>query len=485
MGFLNGITETAKFFMGASDKGKGEKALCIVGGIGTIVGAVALGWNIWRDWKEEKKEKKKENNKRETNQLKEEEKRKTNQMAEEEKRKTNQLAEEEKRETARQRAEIRQREKAEKQTKTDLGLEEWLQGYKQTHRKSAADKPKMRNLIFPWMTEGYDIGLLAPTDCGKSTFVLQVAMALAKGTCDYPISPQSDAIKPIRTLVFSLEQSEVEINTYYGNVLDRERLLTIRGGEWFGGNPTAQILEEIQQEMMAAGSGEGIVVIIDNFTKLVSDSNHDQVEQFCKSLDRMRHASIEVGNPLTVLKVFHVNKDCRIDRRFTENSFRGDLKFLYETQNALYLTYCKEGDDKRVLGFIKWKNGNKRQLWILQFANTSPNQYRYVRLGQKKDLGTPPDEEEAKKKKVGRPGIPLEKACFFYMQNKIGKRPSEEIEKEAGVKWNSIYTRLKREGLLETLNAEAAEGETECPEKTGWKLGQINPTGQIQVATNV
>lgn len=344
----------------------------------------------------------------------------------------------------------------------------------------------MRNLIFPWMTEGYEIGLLAPTDCGKTTFVLQVAMALTKGKCDCPISPQSGTIKPIRTLVFSLEQTEMDINTYYGDVLNRQHSLTIRSGEWFGENPTAQIVEDIQREMMAARSGEGIVVIIDNFTKLVSDSNHAQVEQFCKNLNRMRHASIEAGNPLTVLKVFHTNKDCRVGKRFTEDSFRGDSKFLYETQNVLYLTYCKEGDDKRVLGFIKWKNGNKRQLWILQFANTSPNQYRYVRPGKEKDLGTPPDEEGAQKKKVGRPGISLEKACLFYMQNKIGKRPSEEIEKEAGVKWDSIYTRLKREGLLETLNAEAAEGgETECPEKPGWALGQINPTGQMQVATNI
>ena len=132
-------------------------------------------------------------------------------------------------------------EKAERQTKTAPGLEEWVQEYKQAHRRNTFDKLEMRNLIFPWMTEGYDIGLLAPTDCGKTTLVLQVAMALSKGTCDNPISPQYGSIKPIRALVFSLEQSEMEINTYYGNVLSRERLLTIRGGEWLGENPTAQI----------------------------------------------------------------------------------------------------------------------------------------------------------------------------------------------------------------------------------------------------
>ena len=480
MGLLNGITEAAKFFMGASDKGKGKKALCIVGGIGTVVGAVVLGWKIWRDCKEEKKE----NDKRETNQLKEKEKRKTTHLAEEEKRETIRVAEEEKRETARQRAEIRQREKAEKQTKTDPGLEDWLQGYKQTHQKSVGEAPKMRNLIFPWMTEGYDIGLLAPTDCGKTTFVLQVAMALTKGACDYPISPQEDTIKPIRTLVFSLEQSNVDINTYYGDVLVRQRLLTIRGGEWFGGNPTAQILEEIQQEMMAVPGGEGIVVIIDNFTKLVDISSYAQVEQFCKILDRMRHASIEAGNPLTVLKVFHTNKDCRTDRRFTEKSFRGDSKFLYATQNVLYLTYCKGGDDKRILGFIKWKNGNKRQLWILQHANTSPNQYRYVGPGKEKDLGTPPNEEEFQRNKVGRPeGISLEEACSFYRQKKEGKRSTSEIEEEAGVKWDSIYKRLRREGLLEVQKAKVAGKETGCPEKTDCKPGQINTIGQIWLST--
>lgn len=398
MSIPNGIPGAAKVILEADEKGQGKKALCILGGLGLLGLGAAVGWSFFDDWREGKRQDKKDNGERETNQLKEEGKRKTNQMAEEGKRETNRQKAELQKEVADHRAEIRQREKAAKQTKTDPGLEDWLQEYKQTHPSGVGEAPKMRNLIFPWMTEGYDIGLLAPTDCGKTTFVLQVAMALAKGTCDYPISPQEYTIKPIRTLVFSLEQSDVEINTYYGDVLARQRLLTIRGNEWFGGNPTAQILEEIQREMMARTGEEGIVVIIDNFTKLVSNSDHAQVEQFCKSLDRMRHVSIEAGNSLTVLKVFHTNKDCRVDRRFTEGSFRGDSKFLYEAQNVLYLTYCKEGDDKRVLGFIKWKNGNKRQLWILQYANTSPYQYRYVRPGKEKDLGTPQGEEEGKKK---------------------------------------------------------------------------------------
>mgnify|MGYP001775632975 CR=1 FL=1 len=457
-----------------------------MGGLALLGLGTAIGWDLWKDWRAGKKEDKKEKKEQETNQLKEEGKRQTNQMAEEQKRETNRQKAELQKEIADHRAEIRQREKAEKQTKTDPGLEDWLQEYKQTHPSGVGEAPKMRNLIFPWMTEGYDIGLIAPTDCGKTTFVLQVAMALTKGTCDYPISPQEDTIKPIRTLVFSLEQNDVEINTYYGDVLAKQRLLTIRGEEWFEGNPTAQILEEIQREMMAASAGEGMVVIIDNFTKLVSDSDHKQVEQFCKSLDRMRHASTQTGNPLTVLKVFHTNKDCRTDRRFTEKSIRGDSKYLYETRNVLYLTYYKGDNDKRILGFIKWKYGNKRQLWILQLVNTTPYQSRYVGPGKAKDLGTPPDEEdEPQKRKVGRPeGISLEKACLFYMQNKIGKRQTKEIEKEAGVKWDSIYKRIQREGLLETLNEEAAEGGTECSGKTGWGLGQINLGGQVQATAN-
>lgn len=462
---INETVTLATFFTNEMDKGKGKRAFAIVGVLLAVGGGAFVGWKCWRDKKREKNSRKKE-----------EEKRKTIQVTEEEKRKTIQMAEKEKRETARVKAEIRRQEKAERQTKTAPGLEEWVQEYKQAHRRNTFDKLEMRNLIFPWMTEGYDIGLLAPTDCGKTTLVLQVAMALSKGTCDNPISPQYGSIKPIRALVFSLEQSEMEINTYYGNVLSRERLLTIRGGEWLGENPTAQILEEIQREMMAAGRGEGIVVIIDNFTKLVDISSCAQVEQFCKSLDRMRHASIEAGNPLTVLKVFHTNKECRVDRRFTEDNFRGNSKFLYETQNVLYLTYCKRGDDKRVLGFIKWKNGNKRQLWVLQYANTSPYQYHYVGLGKEKDLGRPSDEEAPQRNKVGRSAkISLEKARFYYMQNKMGKLSTEEIEKEAGVKWDSIYRRLKREGLLETLNEEAAEGEAESLGKPAGNSDKSTP----------
>ena len=61
------------------------------------------------------------------------------------------------------------------------------------------------------------------------------------------------------------------------------------------------------------------------------------------------------------------------------------------------------------------------------------------------------------------------------MQNKMGKLSTEEIEKEAGVKWDSIYRRLKREGLLETLNEEAAEGEAESLGKPAGNSDKSTP----------
>lgn len=377
--------------------------------------------------------------------MKEEYKRNMFAANENKKQETNQKKAELQMKVADHRAEIHRQEKAEKQTKEDPKLEVWLEKYRQTMRQSSHRNCKERDLIFPWLREGYDTGLLAPTDCGKTTFMMQVAIALSKGKCSYPIAPQCEIIKPIPTLVFSLEQSKREIDTNYGEICNALPLLTIYAGTE---NTPTKILERIQQEMMA-DRGCGLVVIIDNFTKLQEFSGLKEMEWFCLILDKLRHASLEAGKPLTPIKVFHAKKGCKVNRRFDESYFRGDGKYLFDAHNVLYLTYCNQGNDKRILGFIKRKNGDKRQLWMLQYANTHPYQYNYVGPAKEKDMGMPSDKEEPKKKTRGREEkISIEKCVYYYNQHKIEKCSISEIEKEAGVPWNTIYTRLKRDGYL-------------------------------------
>ena len=290
-------------------------------------------------------------------------------------------------------------EKAAKQTKTDPGAEDWLQDFKQAHPQRTA--PELRNLVYDWLIEGNDTGLLAPTNCGKTTFVLQVAMDLAAGQCVYPLARQCEKVEPVRVVVFALEQNDLDIKTSYGDMLAYLRpWLSIHTGT--EGLTPGRMMEIIKAELMAEGSG-GVVVIIDNFTTLLENSNQKEVEQFCFGLNTLRLAIAETDRPLSVIKVFHAKKDVKLDRRFDQTYFRGDGKYLYGAQNVLYLNYCTRGNDMRVLGFIKRKNGDQQELNLLRCIPGRPNCYLLAGNATVKDLGTPPDEEEGKKKKVGRP----------------------------------------------------------------------------------
>ena len=268
------------------------------------------------------------------------------------------------------------------------GLEEWLQDFKQAHRRSTTDQAAVRTLIYDWLIEGNDTGLLAPTDCGKTTYMMQVAMDLAAGHPAYPLTRSFEDRKPIRVVVFALEQSDLDIKTYYGDRLEKlQPMITIHAG--VERNTPGRMLEIIKAELMAGGTG-GVVVIIDNFTTLLENSNQKDVEQFCLNLDIIRQASTETDRPLTVVKVFHTKKNVRPDRRFDQTYFRGDGKYLYGAQNVLYLTYYNRGNGCRVQGYIKRKNGDKMELNLLRFTdNRRPGRLLYERTAGEEDLGMP------------------------------------------------------------------------------------------------
>ena len=159
-----------------------------------------------------------------------------------------------------------------------------------------------------------------------------------------------------------------------------KKKILVAGGTGYIGSHTVVELQNAGYE----------VVIIDNFTTLLENSNQKDVEQFCLNLDIIRQASTETDRPLTVVKVFHTKKNVRPDRRFDQTYFRGDGKYLYGAQNVLYLTYYNRGNGCRVQGYIKRKNGDKMELNLLRFTdNRRPGRLLYERTAGEEDLGMP------------------------------------------------------------------------------------------------
>ena len=131
----------------------------------------------------------------------------------------------------------------------------------------------------------------------------------------------------------------------------------------------------------------------------------------------------------------------------TPASVRGDKKNVCFTNNFLYLTYCKLGSDKRVLGFMKLKHGNKEAVSILEFAGTKIDQFRYVGKGNVKDIGLPQTKEESGDVKRG-PGrkskYSLEEVMGFYNKVQAKECTYKDIERDYGISRSAIRKRVCR-----------------------------------------
>ena len=343
-------------------------------------------------------------------------------------------------------AELRKERDAAKanQPLVDLHLNSIPESYHEAVKNGTVHASRERTLGFSWLREGYDTGLVGPTDCGKSVFVMQVAMALARGRCDVNLSSEWHDIPPMPVVMFSLEQSNHEIREYYGSVIDNLSTLKLYAGSRI---TPAHIITVIKEEMEKAG-GSGVVAIIDNYTKLEERAGVKAMRQFCADLDCLRQQGLEKGSPLTPLKVYHARSDWKLSSPLPQASVRGDKKNVCFTNNFLYLTYCKQGSDKRVLGFMKLKHGNKEAVSILEFAGTKIDQFRYVGKGGKKDLGEPAEPSEESGDNKGGPGrkskYSLEEVMDFYNKVQAKECTYKDIERDYGISRSAIRKRVYR-----------------------------------------
>ena len=343
-------------------------------------------------------------------------------------------------------AELRKERDAAKanQPLVDLHLNSIPESYHEAVKNGTVHASRERTLGFSWLREGYDTGLAGPTDCGKSVFIMQVATALARGRCDVNLSSEWHDIPPMPVVMFSLEQSNHEIREYYGSVIDNLSTLKLYAGSRI---TPAHIITVIKEELEKAG-GSGVVAIIDNYTKLEERAGVKAMRQFCADLDCLRQQGLEKGSPLTPLKVYHARSDWKLSSPLTPASVRGDKKNVCFTNNFLYLTYCKQGSDKHVLGFMKLKHGNKEAVSILEFAGTKIDQFRYVGKGGKKDLGEPAEPAEESGDNKGGPGrkskYGLEEVMVFYNMVQSKKCTYEDVKRDYGISRSAIRKRVYR-----------------------------------------
>lgn len=305
---------------------------------------------------------------------------------------------------------------------------------------------------------GEDCGLLGRTQVGKTTFLIQYSIAVARGyqedvaklTTDWNLS------QPMKVLYFAFEQNPNYFKTKYGNYVKNVPNLHIE----FNTDPGD--FDTIRNKIITIQSQTGesrLLVIFDNITKMKVSGKSD-TNKFFRWLDSYRKICYKDGKPITYIKTFHTQGEYKDHMPFDATNNYGTKTDVYFTQDLVAFGMCKGGDGRmRYLKEIKNKlepNGEKRILSVYRFADTGAPMFDYVGeeeecdvLPSKADLMRGKD-SETKSHVPGKRGRPEryseDELKEIYEEYKVGFSWKEVMENH-----KMEFNKNKKKGLQDAL----------------------------------
>ena len=262
---------------------------------------------------------------------------------------------------------------------------------------------------------GEDCGLVGRTNIGKTTFLMHLAIAIARGYQENGsiISPEWTSTQPMKVLYFAFEQKKAYFKTKYGRFINHIPNLSVEV------MTSAGDFRSIQKKIMMMQSEIGeyrLLVIFDNLTKMKSRKSDDK-RDFFQWLEDYRIKCDNEGKPITYLKVFHTNGYYKDNMPIDPTTIYGDKTDTFFTQDLVAFGMCKGGNGKlRYIKELKNKlepDGEKQSLSVYRFADTDVPMYDYVGefeecevLPSKSDLvrGTSETSDNGTKEVVRTPG---------------------------------------------------------------------------------
>jgi hypothetical protein len=262
--------------------------------------------------------------------------------------------------------------------------------------ESEANLEKSMRLVYPYFHRGEDIGLVGSTNSGKSTFVFQIAVDIARGYSETFAEPNCVKCRPMPVLLFALEHNRDVIATRYscGKVFPENLNIYTRSREL----KPSSMLKTIRTKAEEANE-DGIMVIIDNYTKL-SEMNKRDVDNFVNQLELLRY-EFQDTKPISVLKVFHANKKHREHKSLEVCDVYGNSSLINFTQEFVVLEHCCRGCEYRILKQRKSKYMlTKDTVAVIKYAeNVSYPQFVYVE--ESDEMDELPDKKTKRDKRDG------------------------------------------------------------------------------------
>lgn len=236
---------------------------------------------------------------------------------------------------------------------------------------------------------GEDCGLVGRTQIGKTSWLLHVAIAIARGYQEdgASLSPDWSLKQPMKVLYFAFEQNRGFIKTKYGKFIKSVPNLHIEV------KTSAFDFQSMQKKIVKMQNEIGdcrLLVIFDNITKMKSSKDKDEKRAFFQWLEAYRVECESKGVPITYIKVFHTQGSYKDYMPLDPTSNYGLKEDMYYTQDLVGFGMCKGGDGRtRYIKELKNKlenDGEKQALSIYRFADTDAPMFDYVKEAEECDV---------------------------------------------------------------------------------------------------
>lgn len=225
-----------------------------------------------------------------------------------------------------------------------------------------------------------DCGLIGRTQIGKTSLVLQYAIALASGDQEKnaKLTPVWKLKQPMTVLYFAFEQDSTFFKTKYGNFIKSIPNLFIEVET--RPNDFVAIRKKIEKFQNEIGNRR-LLVVFDNITKMKCAVNQEKI-RFFEWLERYRVQCASEGVPITYLKVFHAQGRYKDDMPLDATTNYGSKTDTFFTQSLVAFGMCKGDRRLRYLKELKNKleqDGEKPTVSVYKFAETEIPMYDYIR----------------------------------------------------------------------------------------------------------
>ncbi|MBQ0074189.1 MAG: AAA family ATPase [Prevotella sp.] len=239
----------------------------------------------------------------------------------------------------------------------DFTFQQSMPSFRSLDETLSSTSEALKYLFGGLMVEGGTYVVFAQKGQGKSTFAMQMALALAKGKdlklfSEYNRSAED--ISPHHVLYLDYELSAIQIK-------ERYRGVSAPTLHWLGtcrSKNTSDCMKLMEEYLLKIPEGEEVVVFVDNLTKIgCGYSQPTEAKELYARLDGLKHTQKNKhGRTLTVILVTHTQKDVKPGAPLTQNDYSGAQDIIISADGVFAIGPTKFGNDTKYLKVLNNRN---------------------------------------------------------------------------------------------------------------------------------